>query len=401
MTPSTDFTVDSPQAWYRLIVVLMLSIIVGVGMWSVVVVLPAVQTDFGVDRSGASIPYVLTMVGYGLGGVIFGRFSDRFGIFKTVLIGIALMTAGYAVAPMSTGIGTLSVIHGILIGIGTSTTFAPLIAHVSHWFERRKGAAVGIIASGQYFAGAVWPIVLERWVDHYGWQIAYWLVALILLIVALPLTAILRASPASASNTDQASVGNQPATVRPKMLIALLMFSAFGCCVAMSMPQVHLVAFCSDLGFGPARGAQMLAVLLAFGVISRLGFGWISDRIGGLCTVVVGVFLQGIGLAFFLFADTVSGLFVVSAMFGLFQGGIVPAYALTVRENFPQRIVGERVGMVMLASLAGMAVGGWIPGYIVDITGTYDGAFINGLVWNTVTLGVVTFLLFRSTSPRR
>jgi MFS family permease len=399
------FLVDSASAWCRLGVVLVMSVVVGVGMWSIVVILPAVQIDLDLTRSQASLPYVFTMMGYGLGGIVFGRFSDKYGIYKTVVAGIVMMSVGYVSASFATGVGLLCVSQGLLIGIGTSTTFAPLIAHVSHWFDRRKGAAVGIIASGQYLSGAIWPTVLESSVQGYGWQQTYWFVGLIVLVLALPLSLVLRKIPA----TDKSVAGSRndwdqkDIPVSPAWLIALLMVAIFCCCIAMSMPQVHMVAFCGDLGFGAATGAKMLSVMLAFGVISRLGFGWLSDHIGGLKTVFIGVFLQGIGLALFLIFDTLVSLYVISALFGLFQGGIVPAYALAVREYLPQRVAGERVGMVMMASLLGMALGGWIPGYLFDLTGSYDIAFVNGLIWNALPLLFIGWLIIRigKVSPSR
>lgn len=399
------FLVDSASAWCRLGVVLVMSVVVGVGMWSIVVILPAVQIDLDLTRSQASLPYVFTMMGYGLGGIVFGRFSDKYGIYKTVVAGIVMMSVGYVSASFATGVGLLCVSQGLLIGIGTSTTFAPLIAHVSHWFDRRKGAAVGIIASGQYLSGAIWPTVLESSVQGYGWQQTYWFVGLIVLVLALPLSLVLRKIPA----TDKSVAGSRndwdqkDIPVSPAWLIALLMVAIFCCCIAMSMPQVHMVAFCGDLGFGAATGAKMLSVMLAFGVVSRLGFGWLSDHIGGLKTVLIGVFLQGIGLALFLIFDTLVSLYVISALFGLFQGGIVPAYALAVREYLPQRVAGERVGMVMMASLLGMALGGWIPGYLFDLTGSYDIAFVNGLIWNALPLLFIGWLIIRigKLSPSR
>ena len=399
------FLVDSASAWCRLGVVLVMSVVVGVGMWSIVVILPAVQIDLDLTRSQASLPYVFTMMGYGLGGIVFGRFSDKYGIYKTVVAGIVMMSVGYVSASFATGVGLLCVSQGLLIGIGTSTTFAPLIAHVSHWFDRRKGAAVGIIASGQYLSGAIWPTVLESSVQGYGWQQTYWFVGLIVLVLALPLSLVLRKIPA----TDKSIAGSRndwdqkDIPVSPAWLIALLMVAIFCCCIAMSMPQVHMVAFCGDLGFGAATGAKMLSVMLAFGVVSRLGFGWLSDHIGGLKTVFIGVFLQGIGLALFLIFDTLVSLYVISALFGLFQGGIVPAYALAVREYLPQRVAGERVGMVMMASLLGMALGGWIPGYLFDLTGSYDIAFVNGLIWNALPLLFIGWLIIRigKVSPSR
>jgi MFS family permease len=181
----------------------------------------------------------------------------------------------------------------------------------------------------------------------------------------------------------------------------LLCVAGVSCCVAMSMPQVHIVAYCSDLGFGAVRGAQMLSLMLGLGVVSRLVSGWISDRIGGLRTLLLGSVLQGVALLMFLPYTGLVSLYVVSGLFGLFQGGIVPAYALIVRQHFPAGQAGARVGMVLMATLFGMALGGWMSGAVFDWTGTYRAAFINGIAWNLLNIGIVSFLLWCSTRSMR
>src|SRR5574341_796101 len=176
----------------------------------------------------------------------------------------------------------------------------------------------------------------------------------------------------------------------------LLAVAGVACCVAMSMPQVHIVAYCGDLGYGAARGAEMLSIMLAFGIVSRLVSGWICDRIGGLRTLLLGSTLQGIALVLFLPFDGLVSLYVVSAMFGLFQGGIVPAYAIIVREYFPVRDAGVRTGIVLMATLFGMALGGWMSGAIFDLTGSYRAAFMNGIAWNLLNMAIAGSLLLRS-----
>jgi len=175
----------------------------------------------------------------------------------------------------------------------------------------------------------------------------------------------------------------------------LLFFAAVCCCVAMAMPQVHIVAYCSDLGFGAARGAEMLSLMLGFGVVSRLASGWISDQIGGLRTLLLGSALQAVALVLFLPFDSLGSLYVISAMFGLFQGGIFPAYAIIVREYFPPEQAGARTGAVLLGGQVGMALGGWLSGEVFDLTGSYDAAFLNGIGWNLVNLAIMVWLLWR------
>jgi len=334
-----------------------------------------------------------------------GRWSDRSGIMYPVLGGTVALCAGYLVAGSATNLWQFAAVQGVLIGVGSSATFAPLLADTSQWFVRRRGIAVGIFASGNYLAGTIWPPVVQHFIATAGWRNTYFGIGLFCLVTMLPLALFLRHRPpmheamplvAGRSSWSGVSLG-----VSPRALQILLMVAGFGCCVAMSMPQVHIVAYCGDLGYGPARGAQMLSLMLACGIVSRLTFGWVSDRIGGLRTLIVGSALQGVALLLFLPFDGLVSLYLISALFGLFQGGIVPSYAIIIREYFSPKEAGARVGMVITSTLFGMAFGGWMSGAIFDLTGSYRMAFLNGILWNVLNLTIVGFLLMRARGSRR
>ncbi len=389
--------VDSARAWLRLVVAVLLSTIGGVGMWSVVVVLPAVQSEFGIARADASLPYTMTMIGFGLGGVLMGKLVDRFGIVLPVVFGATLLSLGYITSAHATGIFQFGLLQGLLIGVGTSTTFAPLMADTSLWFLKRRGAAVGIIASGNYLAGAVWPPLVQYFVQVVGWRDTHIGIALFCFCTMLPLAMLLRrraplVEPAAAMAFG-GSLPMRPLGLSPAALQSLLVIAGVACCVAMAMPQVHLVAYCSDLGYGAARGAEMLSLLLGCGIISRLLFGWISDHIGGLRTLLLGSALQAFALCLYLFADGLVSLYLISALFGLFQGGIVPAYAIIAREYFSPNEAGARIGIIMMATMMGMAFGGWMSGVIFDWTGSYQTAFLHGIAWNLLNLSIAGWLL--------
>ena len=393
-------TVDSPHSWTRLALALLLSTIGGVGMWSVVVALPTVQAEFGVARAGASLPYTLTMLGFGAAGMFLGRWSDRSGIRAPVLAASALLGAGYIASGYATTLTGFALAQGLLIGVGSSVTFGPLLAHVSMWFEKRRGIAVAIVASGNYFAGTVWPPIVQHFIAAEGWRATYFGIGVFVLATMLPLALLLRRPPPA-----HASHAGSPARPRGSShslglsgnaLQGLLVVAGLACCVAMSMPQVHIVAYCGDLGYGPARGAQMLSAMLACGIVSRIVFGFVSDRIGGLRTLLVGGGLQCVALILFLPFDGLVSLFVISALFGLFQGGIVPSYAIIVREYFPPHEAGGRIGLVIFATVVGMALGGWLSGAIFDLTGSYRAAFLNGIAWNLVNISIAAWLLMRS-----
>jgi predicted MFS family arabinose efflux permease len=286
----------------------------------------------------------------------------------------------------------------VLIGVDSSATFAPLLADVSHWFTRRRGIAVGIFASGNYLAGAIWPPVVQHFVQSVGWRATYFGIGIFCIAVMLPLALVLRRRPPGlpqAANRSRAAAPNALG-IAPSALQGLLLVAGLGCCVAMSMPQVHLVAYCGDLGYGPARGAQMLSLMLACGIVSRLTFGFISDRIGGLRTLLLGSCLQALALLMFVPFKGLVSLYLVSALFGLFQGGIVPSYAIIVREFFAPNEAATRISIVITATIFGMALGGWMSGVIFDITGSYKAAFVNGVAWNLLNISIAAWLLRRS-----
>ncbi len=392
---------DSRASWARLGLLLLVSSIGGVGMWSVVVTLPAVQAEFGVARAGAALPYTLTMLGFAAGGVVMGRATDRFGIARVAAFAGMVLAAGYALASRTHDLLTYASVHGVLIGmLGSGALFGPVMADASLWFRRRRGLAVSIAAAGNYVAGAVWPPVVAAATQSFGWRATEFGIGAAMLLTIPALAWLLRAPPPAqhgavgagmAASTPRARLG-----LAPGVLLALLVAAGLGCCVAMSMPQVHIVAYCGDLGYGPARGAEMLSLMLGLGIVSRVGSGWIADRIGGLPTLLAGSVLQLASLSLFLFFNSLASLYVISGLFGLFQGGIVPSYAIIVREYFPARGAGAKVGLVLAATVVGMALGGWMTGEIFDHTGSYRLAFANGIAWNLMNGAIAAALLWRA-----
>jgi len=387
---------DSRYAWRRLAASLALSTIGGVGLWSAVVVLPTIETEFAVDRGGASIPYTATMIGFALGGVLMGRFTDRFGIMALLLLSTPLLGAGFIAAAFATSYWQFVIAQAVLIGmLGSSATFGPLVADVSLWFVRWRGLAVAVVASGNYLAGTIWPSILEYTIAAVGWRQSYMFIGGFCILTMVPLALLLRGRAATDDRPHPALPSAAPGRLplSAAQVQALLVVAAIACCVAMSMPQVHIIAYCGDLGYGTARGAEMLSVMLGLGVVSRLGSGLIADRIGGLRTLILGSGLQCLSLIFYLPFDGLTSLYVVSALFGLSQGGIVPSYALVVRDYFPAREAGARVSLVLMASVVGMALGGWMSGEIYDLTGSYQAAFLNGIAWNVLNIAIALWLL--------
>jgi MFS family permease len=403
MSPATAHVPDSRYAWIRLVISLVLAIVGGMGLWLAVVAIPTLQAEFGIDRAGASLPYTVTFIGFAAGGFTMGRVADRFGIVVPVSISAVALGAGFILAALSQSYWQLLVVQGVLIGmLGSAATFGPLVADVSQWFLKRRGIAIAIVASGNYIAGTLWPPFMQLAIETHGWRTTYIALGLICTAIMLPLAQFLRRRPHfddSASPASRAS-GQKGLLPRHPLLYPALVLAGLACCVAMSMPQVHIVAYCADLGYGPARGAEMLSLMLGFGVISRLISGVIADRIGGLATLIAGSFMQMLALMFYIPFDGLVSLYVVSALFGLSQGGIVPSYALIIRDHFPAREAGSRISMVLTATVFGMALGGWMSGEIYDLTGSYQAAFLNGIAWNVLNLGIALWIL-RVRRPHR
>ncbi|MFV1529407.1 MFS transporter [Phaeobacter sp. JH20_36] len=399
---STSAILDSRYSWTRLLVTLAIATVANVGMWAVIVVMPAVEAEFGAGRAAASLPYTLTMIGFAVGNLVIGRLVDRFGITLALCAAAALSAVSYGLAMLAPDMLWLSAAH-LFLGLGTAAGFGPLIADISHWFQRRRGIAVALVASGNYLSGAIWPTALADMLAESGWRSVYATLAMVTLLVVVPLSVVLRrripvdalghSAAASASNAARAGLS-------PRQLQWVLGLAGIGCCVAMSMPQVHIVAYCVGLGYGPTVGAEMLSLMLLGGVVSRVISGLVADRFGGVRTLLVGSILQCIALFLYLPYDGMVSLYLVSAIFGLAQGGIVPSYALVVREYMPPEEAGTRVGFVMMMTILGMALGGWMSGWIYDVSGSYQLAFVNGILWNGLNIAIMVLLLMRSRPAR-
>ncbi|HFC05176.1 MAG TPA: MFS transporter, partial [Rhizobiales bacterium] len=356
--------------------------------------------DFGVDRGDASLAYSATMIGFALGNFLLGRFVDRFGIYLALMVAAIAQSAGFALASMSHNFWVFALLQGTLIGGSTAVTFGPLIADVSHWFHRRRGGAIAAIASGNYLAGTIWPLLLNGVLADQGWRQAYFVIAVVMILVMVPLSFGLRTRPPhqTGSANPQSSITRQ-IDLSPRAMTILLGIAGVGCCVAMSMPQVHIVALAADLGYGVAAGARMLSLMLAGGIVSRILSGLLADKIGGVKTLLLGSVLQCLALFLYIPFDGLIWLYAVSLIFGLAQGGIVPSYAMIIREYLPANVAGSRVGLVIMATVLGMAFGGWLSGWIFDQTSSYQAAFINGIAWNFLNIAIMLGILWK-TGPK-
>jgi MFS family permease len=333
-----------------------------------------------------------------------GRIANSYGIRWTVIAGAVMIAVGLVISaggePWQLYVG-----HGLFMGLlGNAGLNAPLFVYVSRWFDRRRGSALALISSGGYLAGFVWPTIFERSIAHFGWRWTMIGFAVLQVSIIVPLAIVfLRPPPELPAETGAHAGGDAKRTVfgwNGNLVFAMLAVAAFLCCVTMSMPQQHLVAFCSDLGISATVGATMLSVLLGMGFFSRQAWGWISDRIGGLLTALFSSILQCAAMSGFLFTEGVTGLFAVSTAFGLGFSALIPAYVLTVRECYPLSEAHWRVPSLLLLSGSGMATGGWLAGYLYDLHGYYTPAFATGVAFNIANMALLFMLVVRQRSYR-
>jgi MFS family permease len=387
---------DTASSWRRLTICSVIGLFINIGIWSVVVVLPEIEREFNSSRASSALPYTFTLAGFAIGNFVIGSIVDRIGIAKATIYASLLVSSNFLLCSLSDSLLIITSSH-FFLGLGTAVGFGPLIADITHWFVKRRGIAVAIIASGNYLSGVVWSPLIGIMLSSFTWRDIYLSIAIVLPTVVIPFAfLLLKKTTKIKSDTENDFYANNTKLVKISggRLQFLLGMAGIGCCIAMAMPQVHIVAYCVGLGFGATIGASMLSVMLASGIISRIMFGLCADRIGSLNTLILSSALQMISLIFFIPFDGMISLFVVSAIFGLSQGGIVPSYALVVRHFLPAREAGQRIGIVLMLTIFGMAIGGWMSGFIFDQTGSYKMAFLNGILWNIFNLGILGWLFF-------
>ena len=388
---------DSGKSWRRLSIALLIALVANVGIWSVVVVLPSIEAEFNSSRGVAALPYTLTLLGFAIGNYFIGYLVDRFGVTKSLIFASLLISANFLFCALSGSLFSIIFSH-FFLGLGTAAGFGPLIADISHWFSKKRGIAVAIIASGNYLSGVIWSPVIANILTSGDWREIYLILSLVISLVVIPLSFFLRKKPTeirSAPNDTKNYLQTPKIAISGRQLQFFLGLAGVGCCIAMAMPQVHIVAYCVGLGYGPTIGAEMLSLMLACGVISRISFGICADRLGGFYTLILSSTLQMLSLFLFLPFNGMVSLYVVSAIFGLSQGGIVPSYTIVVREFLPAHEAGQRIGIVLMLTIFGMAIGGWMSGWIFDQSGSYQIAFLNGILWNVFNLTILVWFFIR------
>jgi len=397
---------DSKEAWLRLIIIFTMSVIGTAGMWSVVIIMPSIQNEFSLDRAASTYPYVATMFGYGIGNVIIGRLLDKIGIRKPIIFALILLVASYLLSVLATNVFWLSIIQ-FFLGFSAAAFFGPMMADISKYFYTRKGLAVSLVASGQHLCGAIWPFLIKDYLVEGEWKNAHFFIAFVC-STCIPILVFFlsdkkvksRDIPKNFEKQDNVNTSVK-LSISNKQIQILLMFAGVFCCVAMSVPQVHIVPLCIDFGYGLAVGTEILSFMLFAAVTSRILFGFLSDRIGPIQTLILGSSLQAISLSMFLPFNSQLSLYIIAVFFGLSQGGIVPIYAVIISKFLPANEVAERVGFLIFATIIGMSLGGWVSGEIFDYTNSYKLAFLNGIFWNIINVSIMVYLYLIYVKSRR
>ena len=398
-----NFSQDSHYSWFRLLITFLIGTSLNIGMWAIVIVLPDIQKEFNFNRGEVSVLFSFTMVGFALGNFILGKLVDNYGIILTLLFASFTVVLGFFISAFSYSLILLSFCH-VMIGFGTAAGFGPLMSDISFWFSKRRGIAVSVAASGNYFSGIIWPTLISAvFINSLDWRFLYVLFGIIAVILTIPLSFLLRKKIEKIILDKETTEANQKLSekfISPRLLLIILILASIACCVAMSMPQIHIVALCVDLGFSPIVGTNMLSLMLAGGVISRIISGVAVDYFGGFKVLLVGSSLQCLALFLYLPFDGLTSLYLVSLIFGLAQGGIVPSYAVILREYLPPQNIASKIGIVLMATIFGMAFGGWVSGFIFDLTGSYSLAFLNGIIWNVINILLIIYLMFKGKSNK-
>ena len=387
---------DSGLAWLRLFLVFLLCTLGFIGMWSIVMIMPSIEKEFQITRSSVTIPYILTMFGFGIGNIIIGKFTDKYGIKKPIIFGFTILIIFYYISIISPNFYVLSLIQ-FGLGFSSAVLFGPMMNDISYFFKKNKGLAVSITASAQHFAGAMWPFFLTFFLAEEKWREAHIFIASVCIVfVPILIFFIFR------MNYNQKLVFNKINNFKDNIATSLtnekfqrlLMIASVGCCVGMSTPQVHIIPICIDQGLSIITGGKILSIMLFCAVLSRIVFGYIADKIGPLKTLLIGSSLQTITLILFIPFNSLIALYIVSILFGLSQGGIVPSYALIVKKYLPNKDAAERIGLIIFFTIIGMSIGGWMSGKIYDLTNSYTLGFLNSICWNLMNVMIIGYIYY-------
>jgi MFS family permease len=379
-------------------------VIVGVGivvtcigfgaMLTLSIFLQPMAEAMGWSRTGIAAAALLNFICMGLGAFMWGALSDRYGTRLVILCGGALLGLGMVLASQAATLPQFQLLYGVIVGVATGSFYAPLISTTTRWFTEHRSLAVALVSAG-LSVGSTVMAPLSRWlITSYDWRTAMWVIGDLVWLVILPVAFLVRNPPASAAATPATAAAAGPdltigQVVRTPQFAAIAL-THFACCAAHSGPIFHMVTHAIDRGVPAMAAATVLSAAGLASLTGKIGCGIFADRVGAKRTLVAGLALQAVAISLYLLSGSLASFFALAAVFGFAYGGVMPLYAIVVREYFGERIMGSAFGAVSLAATLGMALGPWLGGWAYDALGSYAWMFIGSAA---IGLGAVAISL--------
>ena len=364
---------------------------VGFGaMMSLTVFLQPMSAEMGWSRTGVATAALLNFLAMSVGAFAWGALSDRFGTRAVVLSGGVLLGAGLVAASRATTLGWFQVLFGVIVGLAAGSLYAPMTSTTTRWFTKNRTLAVALVSAGLSF-GSTFMAPLARWlISAYDWRTAMLMIGDLVWLVVIPAAFLVRNPPSSLAGSASAAAGDGAGLTVGQALrtpqFAAIAFTHFACCAAHSGPIFHMVTNAIDHGVTAMAAATIFSVAGVASFSGKIVAGLVADRAGAKRTLVVGLTIQAVAISLYLFTRELGGFYAVALMFGFAYGGIMPLYAVVVREYFGEKIMGATFGAVSTAATLGMALGPVAGGWLYDGFGSYAWLFI---VSSAIGLGAV------------
>ena len=355
---------------------------------TVAVFLEPLAADFGWPRADVAAAYSVATVATGLGGIAMGHFADRMPVRRVALLGAVVPGVGFVLLSALQSTRELYALYALMGLAGIGAILAPLNSLASQWLARNPGLAIGVVSAGGAVGQGLVPYFARHVIVTDGWRHAYLTLGLLFIGVMVPLALFLRDAPRAIAAASTASSSGK-SRVR---LLALLSVAAALCCICMATPLVHVVTLGSDRGLAGRDAAGLLAVLTVAGMVGRIAFGRLADRVGSLHTYIAASAGQTALAFLFPYAASGAQLYLLSALFGLVFSGAMTSFLTCAREYAPAGRTGLSIGVVMLFAWIGMAAGAWQGGLFYDLCGDYFASFANASVAGVVNLLILALL---------
>jgi MFS family permease len=377
---------------------------VGVGaMLSLSVFLQPMSEAMGWSRTGISIAALLNWLCMGAGSFLWGAISDRLGTRVVVLLGGVLLGLGLVTASQAATLGQFQVLFGVIVGLAAGSFYTPMTATTTRWFTRHRSLAVALVSAGLSVGSAIMGPFVRWLITNYDWRVAMMVTGDLVWLVVLPTALLVRNPPAlspAATAVARTDADHRELTVAQALRtpqFAAIALTYFACCAAHSGPIFHMVTHAIDRGVPAMAAATVLSLASLASLSGKIVCGLVADRVGAKRTLVAGLALQAVAVSFYVFTRDLGSFYALAVVFGFAYGGVMPLYAILVREYFGARSMGTIFGAVAFVSTLGMALGPWAGGSLYDAFGGYFWLYIGSF---GIGLGAVA-IAFTFRAPHR